>query len=263
MEEVMLSEEKIVENWDKLMEIIEETFSGERKDNIIKMHEYFQDRMSMAPASSFEHFHNAFPGGYVDHILNVIEFSKRVTELWREAGARIDFTNEELVFSAMFHDLGKVGDLFNDLYIPNESEWHRNNQGRIYILNPKVENMSVTDLSYMLLNHFGIKYNLKEMMGIRLADGMYADYNKSYLVAFESDKKLKTNLPFIIHEADFLALHVEYDTWKYSDTEKQEKKLDKPSNKGVTKRKETLKEAVAKAGGTVITDAVFDDIFGV
>ena len=35
----------------------------------------------------------------------------------------------------MHHDLGKVGDMEQDYYVPNPSEWHRINQGKIYDFN--------------------------------------------------------------------------------------------------------------------------------
>ena len=36
----------------------------------------------MAPASAKEHYHNAMYGGYVDHILRVVDLSLKVKELW-------------------------------------------------------------------------------------------------------------------------------------------------------------------------------------
>ena len=46
-----LSEEKILANWNRLMKLIEDTFDEERKDNLLEMYKYFEDRMSVAPAS--------------------------------------------------------------------------------------------------------------------------------------------------------------------------------------------------------------------
>ena len=133
-----LSIEQIEHNWKKLMQLIEDTFEGDRLRKLKTLYTYFEDRMCMAPASAKEHYHNAFPGGYVEHILHIIECAKRVHLQWSEMGAHINYTKEELIFSAMHHDLGKVGDLENDYYMPNDSEWHRKNQGKIYNHNPKL-----------------------------------------------------------------------------------------------------------------------------
>ena len=129
-----LTPEKIVENWNALIQLIEDTFDGERKDKLLKMYNFFEDRMSVAPASGKEHYHNAMIGGYVEHVLHVTDCALKIKKLWESDGAKIDFTDEEMIFSALHHDLGKVGDLEHDYYIPCESEWHRKNQGSIFCL---------------------------------------------------------------------------------------------------------------------------------
>ena len=72
-----LTPEQIQENWDKLIGIVETTFEGERKDKLLEMYDYFKDRAMFAPASGVVYYHNAWPGGYVDHILNITEYSKK------------------------------------------------------------------------------------------------------------------------------------------------------------------------------------------
>ena len=48
------------------------------------------------------------------------------------------YTKEELIFFALNHDIGKMGfpGEGNETYIPNDSEWHRKNMGRMYKVNP-------------------------------------------------------------------------------------------------------------------------------
>ena len=65
-----LTAEEIGECYDKFMEVIDDTFEGERKNNLIKMYEHFGDRLLLAPASGKDHFHLAVPGGYLKHCLN-------------------------------------------------------------------------------------------------------------------------------------------------------------------------------------------------
>ena len=73
-------------------------------------------------------------------------------------GLKMDYTEKEVIFCAMHHDLGKIGDLKNEYYIPNESEWHRKNQGKIYNHNDKLHYMNVTDRTFWLLQHFWCNY---------------------------------------------------------------------------------------------------------
>ena len=147
-----LSIEQIEHNWKKLRDTIENTFDGDRLINLNKMYDYFEDRMCMAPASGKEHYHYAHVGGYVEHILHIIDYSQQIKGTWEKNGAIINFTDEELIFAAMHHDLGKVGDLDHDYYIPNDSDWHRKNQGSIFKHNPEIEYMTVTDRALWLLN---------------------------------------------------------------------------------------------------------------
>ena len=121
---IKFTAEQIQENWNQLIQLIEDTFEGERKEKLLKMYKHFEDRMCIAPASGQEHFHLCTTGGYVQHILNIVHYSKEFYKIWKDNGAIVDnYTEEELIFAAMHHDLGKVGDLDGDHYIPNPSDW--------------------------------------------------------------------------------------------------------------------------------------------
>ena len=235
----MLQAKQIEQNWNSLIQIIEDNFSGERKENLLKMYNHLKDRMMFAPASSKEHFHNAFPGGYVEHVLNITRAVKSIYQTWKDHGAHINFTEEEMIFATLHHDLGKVGDDEMDYYIPNESEWHRKNQGKIYTPNPKLQYMNVSDRSLWLLQKFDIKLNQTEYIGLKLADGLYEEGNKQYFISFTPDFELQTNLPHIIHQADMLASKTERDNWKYGDKKVVNTKI--PKDKQEQKQVENLK----------------------
>ena len=115
-----LTAEQIEMNWQTLIDLIEKYISDDRKENLLKFYGDFKERMMFAPASGKGAYHNAMPGGYVEHILHIISHSLEIKKLWERNGAMINFTDEELVFAAMHHDLGKVGDLEHDYYIPQD-----------------------------------------------------------------------------------------------------------------------------------------------
>ena len=212
-----LSAKQIKENWNKLIKIINDTFTGERKEKILSMYDHLQDRMILAPASGTEYFHNCFPGGYVQHVLNIVHFVKQFYTVWKDNGAYVDnFTEEEIIFAAMHHDLGKVGDMEKEQYIPNPSEWHRKNQGKIYTPNPELQFMTPPDRGIWILNQFGITMSINEMLGIKLADGLYDEGNVQYLKTYSEDKKIKSNLPFIVHQADMTTSRIEYEQWLHN-----------------------------------------------
>ncbi len=208
-----LTSDQISHNWETLHQLIKDTFDEDRIQKLNTMYAYFQDRMMLAPASGINYYHNCFPGGYVDHVLRVIDCAKDLYELWSVKGANVGgYTSEELIFSAMHHDLGKVGDMEYNYYVPNKSEWHRKNQGKIYEHNPKLHFMNVSDRSIWLLNQFNIKMSINELLGIKLADGMYEESNIRYFKAYTKDNQLKINLPIIIHHADMMAMRIEHES---------------------------------------------------
>jgi hypothetical protein len=212
-----LSAEQMQLNWQSLMDTIEGFIDDDRKENLLKMYGDFEERMMMAPASAKDAFHNAMPGGYVEHILHIIQFSLELKQVWEKNGAEINFTDEELVFAAMHHDLGKVGDLEHDYYVPQDSDWHRINRGEIYKHNPSLQYMKVPDRGLWLLQHYGVKVTDKEYLGIKLADGLYDDANSAYLKSYNPDYNLRSNMAYILHQADMMATHIEFDQWQRSD----------------------------------------------
>jgi len=140
----------------------------------------------MMPASGTAHYHNCFIGGYVDHVIRVMECALDVDELWSKHGATKDYTTEELIFSAMNHDLGKIGTEEAEQYIHNPSDWHRKNQGKLYTNNP--------------------------------------------------DSALRTNLPYVLHQADAMAARIE------SNMQKGEPVATFPEKK-TTKKKGSITES--------------------
>jgi len=217
-----LTAEQIAKNWEQLRSLINNTFEGERKEKLNKMYDHFEDRMCMAPASGKEQYHYAHVGGYVEHVLHVVDCALKITNLWAAEGATINFTTEEVIFAAMHHDLGKVGDMDKDYYVPQESEWHRKNRGEIFTHNGELQYMTVTDRAIYLLNQFQVPMTENEYVGLRLTDGLYEEANKSYYISYNPDWALKSNIAYVLHQADLMATKIEYDEWKRGDTEERE-----------------------------------------
>ena len=225
-----LSAEQLQQNFDELVGIIEQHISSPRKEKLIKMYKDHQERLMLMPASGNINYHNCFPGGYVDHVNRVVKCALELLNVWTELGAEIDFTSEELVFAAINHDLGKMGTEQAEQYIPNPSEWHRKNQGKIYTNNPVNAFMTVPDRSLKLLADRGISVTDNEWFGIKLHDGMYEEANKAYYVNFNPDSALRTNLPYLLHHADMLASRIEKNT-KTDVVTEQTKPTTKPSKR--------------------------------
>lgn len=238
-----LNETQLKENWDKLINLVSETFSDERKEKLLKMYKHFEERMMFAPASGTAHFHNCFIGGYVEHVLHITGIARKLFTLYDELGAHIDYTEEEVIFAALHHDLGKVGDLENDYYVPNDSKWHIENQGKYYKRGKDLNFMTVTDRAIYLLNHFGITMTENEYLALRLTDGMYEEANKTYLMQYLDENKIKSNLSILLHQADMLASRIEYENWKHQDTNNSKPEPVKIVNKQEQQKVDGMKKA--------------------
>jgi len=223
-----LTAEQIKENWDKFIQNIEDWIQGDRKQVLLDFYNQYQDRLIIMPAAHKKEYHNAFPGGYIEHVNRVVECSLKLHELWAEIGADTStYTVEELVFSAINHDLGKMGDEENESYIPQTDNWRKEKLGEDYMFNSKVPFASVPDRGLYLLQAHGIRYSFNEMLAIQTHDGLYDEANKKYLFAFMPEQKPRTSLPFILHQADLMASRIEFEReWlpKLNNKEKETKK---------------------------------------
>ena len=194
-------------NYERFMKFVER---DSRSEQLKKMYEEYGDELILAPASGKVHFHNCWPGGYLDHVLRVMETTLKITKLYKESGGTVDFTMEEAIFAAMHHDLGKLGSPGLPYYVDQDSDWHRG-RGELYIHNHDIGFMKVPDRALFILQQNGIVITEKEMYGIKLADGLYDEANKNYLINYTHKDPVRTNLGSILHMADYLSTQVEND----------------------------------------------------
>lgn len=207
-----LTAEQLQENWDTLMGSIQDHIQSPRKEKLLEFYEKYQERIILIPAAHKKEYHNAFPGGYVEHVNRVVRCSLKQAALWDEEGADMTtFTTEELIFSAINHDLGKMGDENEDSYIPQTDKWRRDKLGEEYMFNKKIEFASVPDRGLFLLQSHGVQYSFNEMVAIQTHDGLYDEANKKYLMGYMVEQKPRTSLPFILHQADLMAARIEFE----------------------------------------------------
>lgn len=208
---MQLTPEQISQNWAKLIDYIRNHISQPRQAKLLIFYKNYEERLCLMPASHKTAYHNCMPGGYIEHVNRVIQSALDIEKVWRLAGTANTFTTEELVFSALNHDLGKMGTKDEPMYLPNTSQWHIDNKGELYEVNHKLSFMSVPDRSLYLLTQHGIEYSENEYLAIKLHDGMYDEANKPYLMSYLPETKPRTSLVHIIHQADMLASRVEFE----------------------------------------------------
>jgi hypothetical protein len=208
---MVLNEEQLLENWQQFLGYIKQYVTGDRQKRLIDFYNKYEERFILLPASHKPQYHNCFPGGYIEHVNRVVSASLEIDAIWRKFDVKPTYTTEEVVFSALNHDLGKFGTLEHEAVLPNPSEWHVKNRGEIYTFNTQMDYMTVPDRGLWLLSQIGVEVSKNEWLAIKLHDGLYDESNKAYLLSWAPETKLRTSLPYIIHQADLLAARVEFE----------------------------------------------------
>jgi hypothetical protein len=133
------------------------------------------ERIAMCPASMKLDQYGCEPGGLVRHALDVAS-KMRILNDSMDFGLELD----SILKVSLLHEIGKIGDLENDYFIPQESEWHREKLGQMFIYNPKVQKMSISHRTLFLLQHFGIKLTRDEWIAIQVSTGLHFEENRFY-----------------------------------------------------------------------------------
>ena len=142
-----------------------------------------------APASTMTSLHNAFQGGLIDHILKVTKYAFNINEMLPK-NLKQDKTS--IIKVAFIHQIGKVF-----LYNENPSQWHRDNQGKMYEFNEELVSMRVGERSAYYAMDKGVSLTEAEFQAI-------INYDKS-----EEDKQAKWHsepLGVILKQANELAI---------------------------------------------------------
>lgn len=216
-EPVQTETERLAAQRERFFQVLKETFETSNPDRytkLLKMYEDYGTRLIEAPASGKAHYHNAYEGGYIDHVLHVYDVALLQTQILKKMNGWVDFTRAELTMAALHHDLWKLGEpLGNAYYTVETSDWHRKNQGSMYKHGEGLPYMKVTDGAVYVLQKYGIVLTQNEWLAIKLSDGLYDDSNKGYLMN-HGKFPMHTNLPYIIHWGDHMSCTVERDPVK-------------------------------------------------
>ena len=155
-------------------------------DELVK---YLGEDLFTAPASTMKSLHNAFPGGLVDHILKTTKYAIGINRLLPQG---IEVDAQSIVKVCFLHQIGKTY-----LYKWCESEWHRNNQGKMYDFNEELTSMKVGERSVYYAMKYGVTLTEEEYQSI-------VNYDKS-----DDDKQSKwygSTLSTILKQANELAI---------------------------------------------------------
>jgi hypothetical protein len=71
---------------------------------------------------------------------------------------------------------------------------------------------------------------------------MYDEANKSYLMSYNPDFGLRSNMPHILHQADMMSTYIESDEWKRGSETEESINTKVPKTKNEQKQVDNLKQ---------------------
>jgi|688.fasta_scaffold259961_1 hypothetical protein len=145
--------ELVLKNQEKFIKT-SETYKIFTKDLL----NFLGEDLFTAPASNLKSMYNAFPGGLVDHLLKVSKYAIKINETLPDS---LKVEKESILKVCFLHQIGKTF-----LYTPCLSEWHRNNQGKLYEYNEDLVSMRISERSAYYCLKFGINLSEEEYQAI-------------------------------------------------------------------------------------------------
>jgi len=161
----------IKSNW----ETYEKLCNKAAKSGMGDLLEALGSRLITTPCSTHEKDGGCYAGGLVENSLSI-------TSKMRKLAASFDLNVEtaSILKVGLLHEVGKVGTLEEDLFVEQDSSWHREKLGQFYKYNENLTKATIPDRTLYLLQHFGITLTNDEYYAIRLSQGAHLEENKFY-----------------------------------------------------------------------------------
>ena len=163
-----MNNELILEHYEKYFSLLKKVFDS---DKIEHMFESLGDRLALCPLSHIEE-KGGIPG-------RMIEFSLQAAQKAKSLENEHDVTLSA-VRVCLVHEIGRIGNLENDLYLEQDSQWHREKLGQTYKFNEDCPKMNMGHRSLYLLQHFGVTLTQEEWIAVLVSQGLHLDESRHY-----------------------------------------------------------------------------------
>jgi hypothetical protein len=183
--------EKVKTNW----ETYEKLCKRLSDHSLNSLLEFLGERLVMCPASPRLDQGGAYPGGLVEHSIAVTACMRTINQ-----AHDLEIPVTSLLKVGLLHDIGKVGGLELDLFVEQDSDWHREKLGQMYKYNEDLPKMSTSHRTLFLLQHFGVSLSSDEWLSIQLAQGGHFEENRFYVGS-------EPTLALILQQAKQMTLH--------------------------------------------------------
>tara|TARA_R110000851_G_scaffold248883_3_gene401390 strand:+ start:215 stop:784 length:570 start_codon:yes stop_codon:yes gene_type:complete len=162
--------EQILTQFEKYCNILKKVIGTPGAERLA---ETLGERLAMSPRGLTEDTGGS-PGGLIDFSLKVATEAKSLSASFG--------STKSLVKVALLHELGRVGGLEStaDLYLIQDSDWHRDKLGQTYKYNDACPKMNTSHRTLWLLSYLGIDLSREEWLAINVGQGMHLPENQFY-----------------------------------------------------------------------------------
>ena len=116
------------------------------------------------------------PGGLIEFSLEVAKIARSLND-----SMSLNCSIKSILLTSLLTEIGRIGDLDNDTFLVQDSDWHRDKLGQMYKWNEECDKMTMTHKTLFLLQHYNIKLTKEEWLAIQLSPGMHLEENKFYV----------------------------------------------------------------------------------
>tara|TARA_B100000131_G_scaffold323267_1_gene381217 strand:- start:26945 stop:27517 length:573 start_codon:yes stop_codon:yes gene_type:complete len=161
---------QLLSQFEKYQDVLKKVIGSEPAKDLC---ETLGERLLMCPRGLTEE-DGGSPGELLAFSLEVASIAKSLSKTYGNT--------KSLVKVALLHELGRIGglDANEDLYVVQESEWHRDKLGQVYKYNDGCPKMNISHRTLWLLSHFGIELSREEWVAINISQGMHLPENQFY-----------------------------------------------------------------------------------
>ena len=162
---------KLKNTYDKYISLLNKFFP-DCKEGVSLLETELGERIALAPRDTHPE-RGGYPGGLVSYALTTAKYGSIFKPV-------VD--PKKLARVALIHELGKLGELGSglELYIPEESEWHREKLGRHYKYNENCPKMSIAHRTMFYVARYGLKLESDEWVALATSAGFQYDENRFY-----------------------------------------------------------------------------------
>ena len=175
----MSDPEKIVQQYEKYLSVLQKVLSPENFESFEKLSNDLGERLAVAPRGLTDQT-GGEPGALIDFSIATASSVKKIS-----GNFAIDVRSAIKV--ALLHELGKVGCVQQDLFLPQDSDWHKEKLGQNYKYNSDSRKMSVAHRTLSLLSQYRVSLTEDEFVALQTSQGLHLEENRFYGMEIQSN----------------------------------------------------------------------------